>query len=91
MSDETDVSAWLDERPEEMAGLLEALVRVPTENPPGRNLGRCASVPCDALDRLGFGPELIEVTSTGDLEEPAIVRGTAGSGAELAYYHGTST
>jgi succinyl-diaminopimelate desuccinylase len=88
MSDETDVSAWLDERAEEMAGLLEALVRVPTENPPGRNLGRCASVLCDALDRLGFAPELIELTSAGDLEEPAIVRGTAGGGTEFAYYHG---
>lgn len=89
MSDRsTDVQAWLDGRADEMATLLEALVRVPTENPPGRELGRCASVLRDALDRLGFAPELIELASPGSLEAPAIVRGTVGSGAELVYYHG---
>jgi succinyl-diaminopimelate desuccinylase len=84
----TDVRAWLDDRAEEMAALLEALVRVPTENPPGRELGRCAIVLRDALDRLGFAPELIELGSGESLEAPAIVRGTVGSGAELVYYHG---
>ena len=34
--------------------LLEALVRVPTENPPGRELGRCAAVLCEALDAARF-------------------------------------
>jgi succinyl-diaminopimelate desuccinylase len=84
----TDVQAWLDDRADEMAALLEALVRIPTENPPGRELGRCAGVLRDALDRLGFAPELIELTSPDGLEAPAIVRGTAGSGPELVYYHG---
>jgi succinyl-diaminopimelate desuccinylase len=83
-----DVQAWLDDRAGEMTALLEALVRVPTENPPGRELGRCASVLRDALDRLGFSAELIELAPTGRLEEPAIVRGTVGSGSELVYYHG---
>jgi succinyl-diaminopimelate desuccinylase len=82
------VQAWLDDRREEMAALLEALVRVPTENPPGREMGRCANVLCDALDRLGFSPELIALAPTGSLEAPAIVRGTAGNGRELVYYHG---
>jgi succinyl-diaminopimelate desuccinylase len=76
----TDVQSWLDQRADEMAELAEALVRVPTENPPGRELERCADVLCGALDRLGFAPELIE--------PPAIVRGTAGDGDELVYYHG---
>ena len=31
-----DVQAWLDKRADAMATLLEALVRIPTENPPGR-------------------------------------------------------
>jgi acetylornithine deacetylase/succinyl-diaminopimelate desuccinylase-like protein len=84
----TDVRAWLDERAEDMAGLLDALVRVPTENPPGRELGRCALVLRDALERLGFSPELIEVPPTGSLEGPAVVRGSVGSGARLLYYHG---
>jgi succinyl-diaminopimelate desuccinylase len=80
--------AWLDDRAEEMAGLLEALVLVPTENPPGRELGRCASLLHDALERLGFSAELIELEPAGSLEAPAIVRGTIGSGSELVYYHG---
>ena len=84
----TDVQAWLDDRADEMVALLEALVRVPTENPPGRELGRCASVLRDALDRLGFAPELIELSSSDSLEAPAIVRGAAGRGPELVYYHG---
>jgi succinyl-diaminopimelate desuccinylase len=84
----TDVQAWLDERAEDMAALLAALVRVPTENPPGRELGRCAVVLRDVLERMGFSPELIELAPTGSLEEPAVVRGTVGSGAELVYYHG---
>lgn len=78
-----DVQTWLDDRADGMAALLDALVRVPTENPPGRELGRCARVLRDALDRLGFAPELIELPSPGGLDAPAIVRGTVGSGAEL--------
>jgi succinyl-diaminopimelate desuccinylase len=75
------VSAWLDDRADEMAALLEALVRVPTENPPGRERGRCAEVLRDAMERLGFAPELIG-------EAPVAVRGRVGAGAELVYYHG---
>lgn len=89
MSDRgNSVQAWLDERTEDMAALLDTLVRVPTENPPGRELGRCAVVLRDALERLGFSAELIELAPTGSLEAPAIVRGTVGSGAQLVYYHG---
>ena len=84
----TDVQAWLDDRAEEMAALLERLVRVPTENPPGRELGRCAALLRDELDRLGFAPELIELPPAGTLEAPAIVRGSVGDGPELVYYHG---
>jgi succinyl-diaminopimelate desuccinylase len=84
----TEVQAWLDDRAEEMAALLEALVRIPTENPPGRELGRCAVVLRDAMEGLGFSPELIELAPAGGLEEPAIVRGSVGSGEQLVYYHG---
>jgi succinyl-diaminopimelate desuccinylase len=84
----SEVQAWLDDRAEEMAALLEALVRVPTENPPGRELGRCGGVLRDALERLGFAPELIELAPVGGLEAPAIVRGAVGSGPALVYFHG---
>jgi succinyl-diaminopimelate desuccinylase len=71
-----------------MAALVEELVRIPTENPPGRELGRCARVLRDAMDGLGFSSELVELAPAGSLEGPAIVRGDVGSGAETVYYHG---
>jgi succinyl-diaminopimelate desuccinylase len=74
---------WLDARADEMATLVEDLVRVPTENPPGREVERCAELLCEALDGLGFAPELIA--------GHAIVRGSAGDGDDddaLVYYHG---
>jgi acetylornithine deacetylase/succinyl-diaminopimelate desuccinylase-like protein len=82
------VLAWLDERAGEMVELLEALVRVRTENPPGRELGRCADLLRDELDRLGCAPELIELPPAAGLERPAIVRGTVGGGSRLLYFHG---
>jgi succinyl-diaminopimelate desuccinylase len=83
-----EVEAWLDNRADEMATLLEALVRIPTENPPGRELARCAGVLRDAMERLGFASELIELAPTGTLEGPTIVRGAVGGGDALIYYHG---
>jgi acetylornithine deacetylase/succinyl-diaminopimelate desuccinylase-like protein len=86
---ECELPAWLDERADEMAALLETLVRVPTENPPGRELGRCAGVLRDALERLDCSPELIELEpGGGGLEAPAVVRGAVGDGDRLVYYHG---
>lgn len=79
---------WLDSRAGKMAALLQALVRVPTENPPGRGLGECARVLRDAMDELGFAPELVELPPAGDLEEPAIVRGSVGNGSDVIYFHG---
>ena len=83
-----EVPAWLDERADDMAELLQALVGVPTENPPGRELGRCARMLCYALERLGCSPELIELEPVGELEAPAVVRGAVGDGDGLVYYHG---
>ncbi|MEQ4720749.1 M20/M25/M40 family metallo-hydrolase [Nonomuraea sp. B19D2] len=83
------LDAWLDERSEEMARLLERLVSVDSENPPGRALGRCAEVLREEMDRLGLSPQLIELTGPpGELEDPCIVRGTAGDGDKLIYFHG---
>jgi succinyl-diaminopimelate desuccinylase len=82
------VRAWLEPRAEEMAELLERLVAVNTENPPGRALGRCAGLLRDAMEPLGFSPELIEVAPSRALEDPRIVRGSVGDGPELIYFHG---
>ena len=89
MTDRADeVQAWLAPRADAMADLLEQLVAVDTENPPGRALGRCAGLLRDAMDRLGFSPEVLEVAPSRELEDPCIVRGGVGDGAELVYFHG---
>lgn len=82
------IQAWLESRADEMAGLLEKLVAVDTENPPGRGLGVCGSVLRDAMDRLGLSPEVVELAPSGDLEYPCVVRGVVGDGPETVYFHG---
>jgi succinyl-diaminopimelate desuccinylase len=83
-----EVLAWLDDRGEEMARLLEALIATDTENPPGRGLGRCGELLLDAMRELGLEAELIALPASGELEEPCIVRGTIGDGRETLYFHG---
>ncbi len=80
---------WLDTRADEMAELVERLVAVDTENPPGRGLRECAALLRDAMDQLGLAPEVIELPPVDSLEdEPRIVRGTAGDGPRVLYFHG---
>jgi succinyl-diaminopimelate desuccinylase len=83
-----DVQAWLEPRAGDMAALLEELVSVGTENPPGRRLGVCGRLLRDAMVSLDLAPELIELEPTGELEEPCIVRGSAGDGRRTVYFHG---
>ena len=84
----TEVLAWLDSRADEMAELLVRLVACETENPPGRYLADCAVLLGEAMDRLGLKPEILELTPTAALAEPRIVRGAAGDGARVVYFHG---
>lgn len=74
-----EVRAWIDERADELADLLARLVACETENPPGRGLAECAEVLREAMDRLGLRPEVLE---------PPVVRGTAGDGDGIVYFHG---
>jgi acetylornithine deacetylase/succinyl-diaminopimelate desuccinylase-like protein len=85
-----ELQTWLDARAEQMAELLEALIAIDSENPPGRGLGRCGRLLRDAMTRLELAPELIELPAAGALEEPCIVRGSAGAGAGAGtvYFHG---
>jgi succinyl-diaminopimelate desuccinylase len=83
-----DVRAWLESRADRMAGLLEDLVAVDTENPPGRALGACGAVLHDAMGRLGLSPELIELAPSGELEDPCVVRAAVGDGPRTVYFHG---
>jgi acetylornithine deacetylase/succinyl-diaminopimelate desuccinylase-like protein len=82
------VQAWLEARADEMAALVEELVAIDTENPPGRALGRCGRALRAALERLGLAPELIEVAPLRKLEEPCIVRCSVGDGPRTVYFHG---
>ncbi len=83
-----EVQRRLDARADEMAALLEELVAIETENPPGRELGRCGRVLHDAMESLGLSPELIELPPSRELEDPCIVRGSAGDGPRTVYFHG---
>jgi len=78
-----DLAAWLDARADEMAELVMQLVAIDTENPPGRGLRECGAVLHAAMARLDLAPELIEL---GD--DACIVRGSAGAGERLVYFHG---
>jgi succinyl-diaminopimelate desuccinylase len=84
----TDVQDWLEAQGEEMAALVEELVAVDTENPPGRNLGVCGRVLAAAMERLGVAPEVIELAPRDGLEEPCVVRGGVGDGERVVYFHG---
>jgi succinyl-diaminopimelate desuccinylase len=83
-----DVQAWLEPRADEMAVLLQELVAVDTENPPGRQLGRCARVLRDSMARFGLSPELIELDPSRGLEDACIVRCSVGDGPHTIYFHG---
>jgi succinyl-diaminopimelate desuccinylase len=83
-----EVQAWLEPRTDEMAALLQELVAIDTENPPGRQLGHCGRVLRDSMEKLGLWPELIELAASRDLEEPCIVRCSVGDGPRTIYFHG---
>ncbi len=82
------VQTWLDARADDMAALLDRLVACDTENPPGRGLSACARALREAMEALGLAPEIIAVPPSGSLEDPCIVRGAVGAGAQLLYFHG---
>jgi acetylornithine deacetylase/succinyl-diaminopimelate desuccinylase-like protein len=88
MDRSAEVQAWLEPRAGEMAALLQDLVAIDTENPPGRGLGRCGRALHDAMERLGLAPELIEVAPRGALEDPCVVRCSVGDADRTIYFHG---
>jgi succinyl-diaminopimelate desuccinylase len=88
MNRAAEVRGWLESRTDQMAELLQQLVVIDTENPPGRGLGQCGRILRDAMAQLGLSPEVIELGPSGHMEEPCIVRGAAGAGARTIYFHG---
>ena len=73
-----DAQAWLEPRTGEMAALVERLLAIDTENPPGLWLGECCRALRDAMNDLELSPELIELAPSRELEDPCIVRGSIG-------------
>jgi acetylornithine deacetylase/succinyl-diaminopimelate desuccinylase-like protein len=83
-----DIQAWLEPRADEMAALVEHLVAIDTENPPGRGLGTCGRLLSDVMEQLHLAPELTLLEPSDGLEEPCVVRGSAGQGPATLYFHG---
>jgi acetylornithine deacetylase/succinyl-diaminopimelate desuccinylase-like protein len=87
----TELQAWFEPRADEMAALVEELVAVDTENPPGRGLGRCGALLRHAMARLGLSPELIQLEPSNGLEDPCIVRGSVGEACARSTFTVIST
>jgi succinyl-diaminopimelate desuccinylase len=83
-----ELRAWLEPRADEMAELLQQLVAIDTENPPGRGLGRCGRALHDAMIGLGLSAEVIELAPSRELEDPCVIRGSVGDGPLTIYFHG---
>jgi succinyl-diaminopimelate desuccinylase len=83
---------WLEPREDEMSVLLEELVSVPTENPPGRNYRACAELLEKRLSQAGLACERHEspapLASADASDEAATVIATFGSGQRTLYFHG---
>jgi succinyl-diaminopimelate desuccinylase len=82
------VSAWIEDRADQMAQLLMRLVAIDTENPPGRGLPECAAVLVEAMAQLDLNSEMHEVSDAGDGRTGCIVTGGCGTGEDLIYLHG---
>jgi succinyl-diaminopimelate desuccinylase len=85
--------AWLEPREDEMAVLLAELVRVPTENPPGRNYRVCADLLEKKLCQAGLTcePHVSPASfASADASDETAVSLTAsfGSGTRTLYFHG---
>ena len=82
--------AWLNPREDEMAALLAELVRVPTENPPGRNYRACAELLERKLREMGLAFERHDFPAeAGVSSEPSPnLLATYGDGTRTLHFHG---
>lgn len=88
----------LDSHGEDILQLTEALVSVPTENPPGRAYRECVEVIRQALDRTHLESTLLEIPAHGGPGEGLegmpeshpryCVVGGYGRGERVLYFHG---
>src|SRR5512143_1856950 len=67
----------------DLVEFASALIRVPTENPPGTAYARCAALIASRLRRLGLRPRTVNPSGSG-----ACVLGTFGQGGPALYWSG---
>lgn len=79
----TSVHRELERDRDRLVHFASELIRVPSENPPGRAYDRCAAVIAEHLDELGFEPETLDPTGAG----PCVVASLGGGGRAL-YFSG---
>ena len=72
-----------------MTDLIENLIRIPTENPPGVRYHDCARLIASALDDLGFQSRTIEIAPADASGEPRYaVHAEIGAGHRVVCFHG---
>jgi len=84
------IKGWVHEHQQEMAGLLEELISIPTENPPGKNYEQCANALQQRVRDAGLRCERLECRAAGAerQEKVSSLMGTYGDGERALYFHG---
>jgi succinyl-diaminopimelate desuccinylase len=67
----------------DLVDFAAAMMRIPTENPPGTSYARCAALIASRLRQLGVTTRLIDPSGSG----PSVV-GTFGEGEQVLYFSG---
>lgn len=67
----------------DLVDFAAAMMRIPTENPPGTSYAKCAALIASRLRQLGLTPRLIDPSGSG----PSVV-GTFGEGKRVLYFSG---
>lgn len=71
-----------------MVALLEALVRVPSENPPGVAYPETVAILADATAAIGLTPHLIPIDTPSGVPPRVCLEAFHGSGGPTLYLHG---
>lgn len=81
---------WLRQCEEDIAALLDELVSVPTENPPGRNYREFAELFGDRIGKLGLECERLALFPGEDLadDHSPVLSISYGRGEPTLYFHG---
>jgi succinyl-diaminopimelate desuccinylase len=88
-SDETRLLDAVREYREEMIALTEALVAIPTQNPPGEAYPACVELLEATLRGLGLPPEVVAVPGPEEDRYPrTCLQSYHGSGDRTLYFHG---